>query len=664
MQNLSIRASYRTLKKRLLGLSFAHLLIVSYAIFDLLVLFILSIEFLFYYSKLSFLQTLGTKELVNLFFSMFSLLAFPGAMVLAVMHLLFFFLRRSNCLKLYLFFVATHLLVMAAVFGIVNYFYVDRWLYSAHLSSMISRATWVNASMFVLFGFLGVSLLCVNFNFFTKISICYKKAALSVLFLINVAVASSITFACLKIDKGKNSIVPLSQSSRPTTPPNIVFLTYDMFELTHSPLTKYFRNTTPYLLSKKDEFLIFANTSAISNDSASGFAAIMTGKSPATTHLFSYPDVLRGVNMFQHLPGILKDFGYETINFSSEPYTVPYNMNLLDGFSEINSSEATHLSNGWFNQLRYIFPIESMFLYQFLSRYLERTLFCFGASANFSDTSKMWLVSFPNTNFGEFKKRLESAYTAKKKPFFIHFHSVITHQPIMKALIKRFSVRLDDSCPENRSQFKDCDGRRLSSSDLTDLYDDSLLQLDQEISEVDSIIDRYNAMSSTILIISTDHEYNWSTTGHPVALIMRIPWLKNGRTITQRTWLLDVAPTVLDLIGLSPPEWMEGSSLKPLMGASSSLPFTREDNKSRMIHIFDFREKEGLKNFSVIRGDKKLTRVYENKSFSDALLFDLSKNPDSEESVIVNSNDEEFKALKDEADRIILRISNANLRKN
>lgn len=61
-----------------------------------------------------------------------------------------------------------------------------------------------------------------------------------------------------------------------------------MLESTYTPLLGYPVNSTPNLLKRKSELVIFSGTRAVAQDSRAGAVALMTGKSPVTTGVFSY----------------------------------------------------------------------------------------------------------------------------------------------------------------------------------------------------------------------------------------------------------------------------------------------------------------------------------------------------------------------------------------
>lgn len=78
---------------------------------------------------------------------------------------------------------------------------------------------------------------------------------------------------------------------------------------------------------------------------------------------------------------------------------------------------------------------------------------------------------------------------------------------------------------------------------------------------------------NTLVIFTTDHgiafphmKCNLYDTGIRVALILKYPGnLSKGKAIDALVSHLDVFPTICDILGLTPPEWLQGKSMVPLL---------------------------------------------------------------------------------------------------
>ena len=99
----------------------------------------------------------------------------------------------------------------------------------------------------------------------------------------------------------------------------------------------YERETTPFLDSIKENLIIGQNHFTNSANTSGSIVSIMTGKYPTTTRLLYPPNVLKGTDSLEHLPGILKSRGYYTAQFAVKHYVDSSVQNLLNSFDESNS---------------------------------------------------------------------------------------------------------------------------------------------------------------------------------------------------------------------------------------------------------------------------------------------------------------------------------------
>jgi len=80
------------------------------------------------------------------------------------------------------------------------------------------------------------------------------------------------------------------------------------------------------------ESLVSENSLTNNAHSAGSIVSLLTGKLPTTTKVVYAPDTLKGVNAYQHLPGILKQLGYRTLDLSIRHYADAMDLNLRNGF--------------------------------------------------------------------------------------------------------------------------------------------------------------------------------------------------------------------------------------------------------------------------------------------------------------------------------------------
>jgi arylsulfatase A-like enzyme len=110
------------------------------------------------------------------------------------------------------------------------------------------------------------------------------------------------------------------------------------------------------------------------------------------------------------------------------------------------------------------------------------------------------------------------------------------------------------------------------------LYDGEICYADQAIGDLIAGIDERGLTDNTLIVFLSDHgeeffEHGGFEHGHTlynelvkVPLIISLPGqIPENARIADHVRLIDVAPTVLDLLGITPPAHLQGASLKPLI---------------------------------------------------------------------------------------------------
>ena len=98
---------------------------------------------------------------------------------------------------------------------------------------------------------------------------------------------------------------------------------------------------------------------------------------------------------------------------------------------------------------------------------------------------------------------------------------------------------------------------------MEDFYDDSILQFDGYVAEMFRRLEQVGKLDSSIIVIKTDHAQG----AQSARTVTRLPLLiffpnhdPKGR-VKSNVQLLDLAPTLLDYLGIDKPDWMEGESV-------------------------------------------------------------------------------------------------------
>ncbi len=106
------------------------------------------------------------------------------------------------------------------------------------------------------------------------------------------------------------------------------------------------------------------------------------------------------------------------------------------------------------------------------------------------------------------------------------------------------------------------------------LYDGEIAYVDHHIGLIVQKLKELGIFDDTLIVITADHGdefYEHGGKGHRntlfdevimVPLVLRLPSkIPAGKMIDEQVALIDIAPTILRICGIAPPEWMEGISL-------------------------------------------------------------------------------------------------------
>lgn len=331
--------------------------------------------------------------------------------------------------------------------------------------------------------------------------------------------------------------------------PNILLLGFDGVNATHMSVYGYERATTPKIDALAGDALVVEN--AFSNAGATGgsLAAVLTSRLPTETRVVYPPDILMGEDSFQHMPGLLKQMGYTTIQITVPHYGDAYSMNLQSGFDTANSRSAG--GSALFDRLEKIGG-GFYFVSQLLERIFERLahVFYFQQMEN-----PFLLVTEPASPLSE-KARMEEVFAYIRKtpqPLFLHLHMMGTHG---SKFFPRESVYSA--------------GQEQSEPWMTDFYDDAILDADKYIGQLFRFLRDRDKLDNTIVVVFSDHGSQWNPRER-VPLIFWFPGGAHAGRFRENAQLIDIAPTLVDYLGVEQPIWMHGNSL-----LEGGLPKTRQ----------------------------------------------------------------------------------------
>ena len=177
----------------------------------------------------------------------------------------------------------------------------------------------------------------------------------------------------------------------------------------------------------------------------------------------------------------------------------------------------------------------------------------------------------------------ETRADTPERPFFCFVHLFDVHDPYVPP--PPFDTRFD---PDYAGPI---DGRDVSSNDLVRpgmdprdlehlvaLYDGEIAYVDAELGAFLDGLAEQSLAEDTLILVTSDHgeefyEHRQKLHGHQLYLeSVRVPWILSwpgelpaGLRIPQTAGLVDLAPTVLGLLGLPAPEGLSGRDLAPVV---------------------------------------------------------------------------------------------------
>jgi len=327
--------------------------------------------------------------------------------------------------------------------------------------------------------------------------------------------------------------------------PNILILSSDGVWAEHMSLYGYERPTTSFMDSVQDEFLIAENHFSNASDTGGSVVSLLNGKLPTSTRVVYPPDVLHGRDSFQHLPGILKKLGYYNADISMRHYADPYDLNMRGGFAEANFRKLKDTGGTLVALIRQYQGLNPTSL--FTDRISERLSQRFGRIAKDKPMfDPLAEVNTPEKRFIRDDARMVEIHRfidESQQPFFLHVHMMGTHGSRFKPRERFYST--EESYPLDWSK---------------DGYDDAIVDFDRYVQETYGLLKKKGILDSTIFIISSDHGFNHNPL-HRVPMMLRMPGQTRSGFLAGNTQRLDIAPTLLEAIGIAAPDWMEGSSM-------------------------------------------------------------------------------------------------------
>ncbi|MEM7480146.1 MAG: sulfatase [Acidobacteriota bacterium] len=217
-----------------------------------------------------------------------------------------------------------------------------------------------------------------------------------------------------------------------------------------------------------------------------------------------------------------------------------------------------------------------------------------------------------------------------RKPFFLFFHAYYTHDPYTPESVAFGGDYQGDilsdrdellELTESKSflELRDTFWERVDPADpadlerLFDLYDSELLELDAQVGRLLAAVEERG--ERTLVILTSDHGEEFHEHGRflhdqlydellHVPLILHHPDLPPKRVAT-RVSLLDLAPTLVGMLGIEKPESFQGGSLAQVAEGQRTPAFVFSEKIRRLPEERGLRSRE-FSNWALVAEDRKV----------------------------------------------------------
>jgi arylsulfatase A-like enzyme len=334
----------------------------------------------------------------------------------------------------------------------------------------------------------------------------------------------------------------LSRQFAADRPANVLILSTDGLNAERMSAYGYERDTTPFISALLPELLVAENHLSNNSQSAGSIGALLTGKLSTATRVFDAEDAFVDDDVFQHLPRVLREWGYSNVDIGLRFFADAHDLNMRHAFHVGTGRELKSL--GPLETLRPRLTSEAFFLDLLLGRIGSRLRHAFGVE-DFVDPLSWQILGndAPMLDDSERIAEWRSFIEASPQPFFAHLHLMGTHGAFFDPTLRHFSEGIEQTDPW-----------------MTDFYDDSILQFDAHVADVLQILKDRGEYENTLIIINSDHGSRWRL-DRRLPLLIRFPGKEHVGRITWNTQRVDIAPTIVDYLGAEVPAWMTGHSL-------------------------------------------------------------------------------------------------------
>lgn len=313
--------------------------------------------------------------------------------------------------------------------------------------------------------------------------------------------------------------------------PNILLLGSDGLLAREMSAYGSARPTTPFLESIRDQTLFCENAFSNAAVTYSSTVTLLTGKLPMSTHVFAPPERVPEAIAREHLPGVLRRYGYRTLQLSIRYYGDATEANLKGSFDLANYRWERLLPGTSANA-----DAAPTFREDVIDRLEMRILHISGVRAAPDAYGQVTALRPQRNDLWGDERRVSTLIRfmqTSPRPWFAHVHLQETHD--------------GGPLPPDRAPGETPDEARMRRADAW-------------FKKIADALEASGQLERTVIVFSSDHGRGW-TTHERVPLMIRFPHGKHARREAHNVQLADVAPTLVDYLGLPQPYRFDGLSL-------------------------------------------------------------------------------------------------------
>ena len=326
-----------------------------------------------------------------------------------------------------------------------------------------------------------------------------------------------------------------------TNRPNIIILGSDGLSASYLSAYGYTHDTAPFLSQIMENSLVAENAFPNASSTTASTASVLTGKEAAEVKVYRYPDILSGRDSFEHLPGILKQYGYKTIEIGTPFYVDAQKLNLVKGFDVVNNQSMDLPAQDLFRNVLGNTP-STYFIWTILDRARERLLHIFFIKEMPNPLEE---VNNPKFRMSDEQKvdQIIDILDQADRPVFIFVHLMDTHGPTFSSSKSASESSIDTEAPWDKT-----------------LYEAAIQNFDNHLENIYNHLSQTGELDNTVLAIYTDHGFKY-VINQRIPIILHFPQNEYAGTRANNVQIIDIPVTLLDYLGIPKPAWMMGTSL-------------------------------------------------------------------------------------------------------